>query len=116
VLCALLDRARAAGIVSPLAVLKRLGPGTAPLSFPIAGWTLTLDLPAGAHGLGSLLDGFDELVAAAGGRVYLAKDARMRPAALREMYPGLDRWREARARLDPRGAMRSDLARRLELV
>jgi decaprenylphospho-beta-D-ribofuranose 2-oxidase len=32
------------------------------------------------------------------------------------MYPELDRWREIRARLDPDGVMRSDLARRLQLI
>jgi decaprenylphospho-beta-D-ribofuranose 2-oxidase len=107
---------RAARAAPTLAVLKRLGPGTAPLSFPLAGWTLALDLPARARGLDRLLDGFDALVALAGGRVYLAKDARLRPAALAAMQPALAVWREARARLDPRGVMRSDLARRLELV
>jgi decaprenylphospho-beta-D-ribofuranose 2-oxidase len=116
VLRGMLERARAARIAPTLAVLKRLGPGTAPLSFPIAGWTLAIDLPAGAHRVAALLDGYDELVAAAGGRVYLAKDARLHPATLPAMYAELDRWRAARAALDPRGVMRSDLARRLELA
>jgi decaprenylphospho-beta-D-ribofuranose 2-oxidase len=116
VLQAILERCRSIGAAPTLAVLKRLGPGTAPLSFPLPGWTLALDLPARTRGLDRLLDGFDALVAEAGGRVYLAKDARLRPAALAATQPALSTWREARARLDPRGVMRSDLARRLELV
>jgi decaprenylphospho-beta-D-ribofuranose 2-oxidase len=118
VLRAILASARKAGIAPTLAVLKRLGHATrgAPLSFPAPGWTLALDLPAGARGLDRLLDDWDDLVAGAGGRVYLAKDARMRPRTVRAMYPELDAWHEARAALDPGSVMRSDLARRLELV
>ena len=101
---------------STLAVLKRLADGDGPLAFAMRGWTLALDFPAAAPGLDRLLDRFDEWVAEAGGRVYLAKDCRLRPATLRAMYPRLDEWRATRARLDPAGRMRSDLQRRLELA
>ena len=99
-----------------LAVLKRLGPQRGMLSFPMEGWTLAVDMPTSASGLGPLLDGLDELVAEAGGRVYLAKDARMRPDVVAAMYPRLGEWRRMRAAVDPDGLMRSDLARRLELT
>ena len=99
-----------------LTVLKRFGAGNpAPMSFPREGWTLAVDLPGGMTGLGALLDRIDQQVASSGGRVYLAKDSRLRPELLAWMYPELARWRELRAQLDPRGLFMSDLSRRLSL-
>ncbi len=99
-----------------LAVLKQFGPAAGPLSFPMPGWTVTLDLQLPAPRLARALDRADEAVAAAGGRVYLAKDSRLRRELLAQMYPGLDAWREVQAELDPGGRMHSDLARRLHLT
>ncbi len=107
---------RARGLPVYLAVLKRFGAfHGGPLSFPIEGFTLALDLPGGAPGLRGALDELDAIVAEAGGRVYLSKDVRMRKDVLPTMYPRLDRFHAVRARVDPHGMLRSDLASRLGL-
>ena len=72
-------------------------------------------MPVGDPDLPRLLDRFDEQVAEVGGRIYLAKDARMRPELLAAMYPRLAEWQEVRASVDPHGLIRSDLSERLGL-
>jgi len=104
-------------VASFLAVLKRFGPGNpSPLSFPLSGWTLALDLPVGGDTLPGVLDDLDSLVVAATGRVYFAKDARLKPDQVRAMYPRLEEFRKVKSRVDPNDQLTSDLARRLDLV
>ncbi len=116
-LSAVIERLRRSGVPCYLAVLKDFGEANdAPLSFPLAGWTLALDIPRAAPGLEALLRGFDELVAEAGGRVYLSKDSRLAPEMVKAMYPRLSEWQGVRDRLDPEGVWCSDLALRTGLV
>ena len=84
---ALLDRISTARHASFLAVLKLFGPaGEGLLSFPMEGYTLTLDFPMHT-GTPALLAALDEITHRHGGRVYLAKDACCTPAWIREGYP-----------------------------
>ena len=109
----MISGARAPSFVT---VLKRFGPGSpGHLSFPIEGWTLALDFPARTPGLDRLLLRLDELVAEAGGRVYLAKDSRVSAEMLAAMYPRLPEFRQLRKQVDPAGLLASDLSRRLGL-
>jgi decaprenylphospho-beta-D-ribofuranose 2-oxidase len=117
VLYSVIERLRRGRVPCYLAVLKDFGPANdAPMSFPLRGWTLALDLPRAVAGLGEALDACDEMVADAGGRVYLAKDARLAPEMLRAMYPRLAEWQGVRDELDPDGMWRSDLALRTGLI
>lgn len=99
-----------------LAVLKKLGAqNRAMLSFPLAGYTLALDIPMRDRGVFDLLRSLDEIVLRHGGRVYLAKDAVLTPQAFRVMYPRYNEWRQIKAAVDPLLRFESSLARRLGL-
>jgi decaprenylphospho-beta-D-ribofuranose 2-oxidase len=114
---AVVERIASSGASTSLNVLKRFGAANpAPLSFPRAGWTLTLDLPASWRPMRDLMHELDRLVLDAGGRHYLSKDALTTPESIRRGYPRLDEWRAVQRRVDPAGRWQSDLARRLELL
>ena len=100
-----------------LAVLKRLGAqGRGMLSFPLAGYTLALDLPIRDEGLFALLNKLDEIVLQHGGRVYLAKDARLSAGSFRAMYPRYEEWRKIKNEIDPENYFDSSMARRLQIT
>ena len=99
-----------------LAVLKRLGAqNSALLSFPMAGYTLALDIPLRDVGVFTLLRSLDEIVLRCGGRVYLAKDALLTPQAFRVMYPRYSEWLAIKREVDPMQRFQSSLAQRLEI-
>lgn len=112
---AMLVKVAHSGLASPLAVLKRMGPGRAGyLSFPMEGYTLAVDMRASKRAQ-TLLGELEDMTAAAGGRIYLAKDALASPAHMRAMYPEHEKWLAEVTRADPDGHYTTDLVRRLQL-
>ena len=109
----ILERISRLGTPSFLAVLKLLGPGDGLMSFPLEGYTLALDFPVSAATL-RLLDEIDAIVVAAGGRLYLAKDARQAPATFECGYAqALPQFRALRRAIGAPGKIESRLSRRL---
>lgn len=109
---ALLERVAASRQGSMLAVLKTFGDRPSPglLSFPMPGATLALDFPDRGLPTRQLLAGLEEIVVAAGGRLYPAKDAVMSADSFRRGYPRLGEFLRF---IDP--AMSSGFARRVGL-
>ena len=115
----LLELCRTRGIVPWLGVYKRHRPCPFLMSHAVDGFSLALDFPVTAANrarLWALCAEMDEIVLAAGGRFYFAKDLTASPDALRRAYPNLPRFLELRRSLDPRGVLTSDLAQRLGIV
>ena len=104
-------------IPSFLCVLKRLGDGNNPmLSFPIKGWTLSLDFPSSNPKILPLLNKYDELIQKAGGKIYLAKDARLSPKIFRKIYNRIIEWNKIRDRMDKNNLFQSDISKRLKII
>lgn len=113
-IAALLERAAAARRRPFLAVLKLLGAAREGLmSFPMDGYTLSLDFPMRRATL-RLLDALDEITHGCGGRVYLAKDARCAPRRVAEGYREFAAFQALRAAPASR-RYASALSRRLSL-
>jgi FAD/FMN-containing dehydrogenase len=83
-----------------LAVLKRCGDISSPglLSFPLPGTSLALDFPQSETLENVVFPRLDDIVRAAGGRLYPAKDAHMSGADFRQAYPA---WEQLEALRDP---------------
>lgn len=112
---AILERISASHRGSFLAVLKTFGAANDNLlSFPTEGYTLALDFKLEA-GLLELLDELDSMVLAYGGRLYLAKDARMSEATFKQSQPNWQQFQEVRAQYGALGKFASLQSRRLGL-
>ncbi len=97
----------AEGVPSFLSVIKDCGAeGDGLLSFPKPGTSIAMDIPVRSS-TPDLVAHLDEKVIAAGGRIYLAKDAFTTPERFRAMEPRLDAWQEVRRRWDPDGRFAS---------
>lgn len=97
-----------------LTVIKDFGAeGRGTLSFPTPGLTLSLDLPIELPSTRDHVAGLNEIVASAGGRIYLAKDALSSSAAFSRMEPRLGVFNAIRDQWDPQRRLRSALSVRL---
>ncbi|MGV3517092.1 FAD-binding oxidoreductase [Luteitalea sp.] len=107
---ALLREIERSGEGSFLSVLKTFGDhrSTGMMSFPVEGLTFALDFPNRGDSTRRLLDRLDAVVLEAGGRLYLAKDARMSRTMFEAGYPA---YRDFLAFKDP--GISSDLFGRL---
>lgn len=98
-----------------ISVLKKFGTANENLlSFPKAGYTLTLDFKNESK-VFPLLDRLDEIVLANSGRLYLAKDARMSKEVFQASYENWEKFREIKTQLDPNGRFASHMSSRLGL-
>ena len=112
VLAEIMARVARRGTASFLAVLKQLGDSHGLMSFPLRGYTLAMDFPI-TDTLFSFLNELDRLVVAAGGRLYLAKDARQSRATFEAGYPSLPAFRDLRKRISANDHLVSHLSARL---
>ena len=106
----------ASGQGSFLAVLKTFGKKNANyLSFPIEGFTLALDFKV-TESIFALMDQLDQLVLQYGGRLYLAKDARMSEATFKTSYPNWQDFEAVRERYHAIGKFASLQSKRIGLA
>ncbi|MFP4169342.1 MAG: FAD-dependent oxidoreductase [Desulfonatronovibrionaceae bacterium] len=111
----ILKKTSECGMGSFLAVLKLHGPANDNyLSFPMEGYSLALDFKM-QPGLFAFLDRLDEIVLEHGGRMYLAKDARVSREAFEQGYPCLPEFCSLRKEYGLQEKFESIQSRRLGL-
>jgi FAD/FMN-containing dehydrogenase len=111
----ILQKVAEEGKGSFLTVLKKFGAANKNLlSFPKEGYTLTLDFKR-EKSLFPLLLELDEIVLASGGRLYLAKDARMSESMFKKGYPEWEGFAKLKGQVDPNDIFGSLQSQRLGL-
>lgn len=111
----ILHKISAEGLGSFLAVLKVFGKQESLISFPMEGYTLALDFPV-RKGLFGFLDELDKIVLKYGGRLYMSKDARMKPDILEAGYPDLTEFKTIVEKYNPSAKIHSIQSDRLLLT
>lgn len=111
----ILYRIRQQGMGSFLAVFKVFGKQNNLISFPMEGSTLALDFPV-KKDLFPFLDELDKVVLDYGGRLYLTKDARMKPEIFWKSYPGAQQFQELIKKYNPDYKFRSLQSDRLRIT
>ena len=113
---AVLHKVAKSGKGSFLTVLKKMGPANKNfLSFPMPGYTLAMDFKF-ERSLFPLLEQLDDIVLTYGGRLYLAKDARMNDKVFKTGYPQWEKFAEIKQRFDPNSVFASQQSDRLGLT
>ena len=97
----ILKKVSESGLSSFLTVLKKFGDVKSPgmLSFPRPGVTMAIDFRFSGNRTLKFCDELDEIVKAAGGVLYPAKDARMKAVDFQSFYP---QWTEFAKYIDPK--------------
>lgn len=111
----ILYRIRQKNMGSFLAVFKVFGRQNNLISFPMEGGTLALDFPI-RKDLFPFLDELDKVVLDYGGRLYLTKDARMKPEVFWKSYPGAQQFYELVKKYNPDYKFRSMQSDRLGIT
>jgi decaprenylphospho-beta-D-ribofuranose 2-oxidase len=109
----ILNRIRENGHASFLAVLKVFGEDNSFISFPMKGYTMAMDFPV-SDSLFPFLDELDKMVLEYGGRIYLSKDARMKPSMFTAGYNNAGKFADI-VRTYSKGRFSSSLSKRLQL-
>jgi decaprenylphospho-beta-D-ribofuranose 2-oxidase len=113
-LAEILELIAGSGCTPFLNVFKRMGEGQGILSFPFKGYTLAIDFPVTKELL-AFTPKLDAKVLAAGGRLYLGKDALLHESTFKAMYPQHTEWMAIKRKYDPDNRFSSNISRRLGL-